>query len=58
MLVLGRFEGESIIIRGDITVTIIEARDGKARIAIDAPKSITVNRSEIEEAKKQGRAKK
>lgn len=51
MLVLSRAPGESIIIGiGDssVEVSVIEIRiDGKVRLGINAPKSISVHRREI-----------
>ena len=46
MLVLDRFEGESITI-GNITITVI--RSGKrVRLGIDAPKEIPIHRTQQE----------
>jgi hypothetical protein len=42
MLVLSRFAGESIIIDGDITVTVLEVFRDRVRIGITAPKSVPV----------------
>lgn len=47
MLVLSRRQGESIVIGGEIVVTVIEVRGGQVRIGIDAPRSIDVHREEI-----------
>ena len=47
MLVLGRRAGESIRI-GDITVKIVEARNGQIKVGIDAPKDIPIVRQELE----------
>ena len=47
MLVLSRRQGESIIIGGEIVVTIIEVRGGQVRIGIDAPRNVDVHREEI-----------
>ena len=50
MLVLSRKENESIVIRGDIVVTVIDVRGGKVRLGIEAPREIPVNRREIQDA--------
>ena len=50
MLVLSRKESESIVIGGDIVVTVIDIRGGKVRLGIEAPKEVPVNRREIHEA--------
>ena len=47
MLVLSRRQGESIVIGGEIVVTVIEVRGGQVRLGIDAPRSIDVHREEV-----------
>ena len=47
MLVLSRKIGESIVIAGDIVVTIVELGRGRVQIGIDAPTHIPVYRNEI-----------
>ena len=47
MLVLSRREAESIIIGGDIVVTVVSIRGDQVRIGIDAPRSIAVHRQEV-----------
>ena len=47
MLVLSRRSNESIVIAGNITVTVLEIRGDHVRIGIDAPREITVHREEI-----------
>ena len=48
MLVLTRKRGESIIIDGNIRVCVIEHTRDKVRLGIDAPRTTTVHREEIE----------
>lgn len=48
MLALKRRVGESIRIGGSITVTVVEASHGRATIAIDAPRSVPILRTELE----------
>lgn len=50
MLVLSRKTNESIVIGDAIKVMIIEVRGGKVRLGIDAPKEVSVHRSEVHEA--------
>jgi carbon storage regulator len=50
MLVLSRHPDQSIIIDGNIVVTVIEVRGDKVRLGIDAPRDVSVNRKEIEDA--------
>ncbi len=47
MLILRRKIGESLLIGENIKVTLLDAGDGGARLAIDAPKSIPILRSEL-----------
>ncbi len=47
MLILQRKEGESIKIGDSIEVRIVEAGNGIVKIAIDAPKDISIIRSEL-----------
>ena len=49
MLILGRKEGESIIIGNDIKIKILEIKRGQVKLAIEAPKEIPVYREEIYE---------
>jgi carbon storage regulator len=56
MLVLSRKKGERIQIGDDITIVISEIRGDKVRIAIEAPKDVTVHRHEVfESIKRHGR---
>lgn len=51
MLVLTREEKESIILgpaEGRIEVTIMDVCGGKVRLGIEAPKSVSVHRKEIQ----------
>ena len=55
MLNLTRRIGDSIIIGGDITVTVKEIRGNQVTIGIDADKSVSVDRLEIHLKKLQER---
>lgn len=48
MLVLSRKQGEVIRIGDDISVTVLEILGSKVRIGIDAPRSISIRREEID----------
>ncbi len=50
MLVLSRKRTESIHIRDDVVVTVLEIRGNRVRLGIEAPKSVPVHRSEVYEA--------
>lgn len=50
MLVLSRKLGESIVIREDIVIKVVEIRGDKVRLAIAAPADVPVNRQEIHDA--------
>jgi carbon storage regulator len=47
MLVLSRKTGESITIGKGITVKVLSIHEGQIKIGIEAPKEITVHRTEI-----------
>lgn len=50
MLILRRKKNESILIGQDIRITIIECAADGVRVAIDAPKQISIIREELSEA--------
>ncbi len=52
MLVLGRKKEERIKIGDDITIVVVEVRDGKVRLGIEAPKDIPIHRQEIYDQRK------
>ncbi|MBE7005202.1 MAG: carbon storage regulator [Ruminococcaceae bacterium] len=47
MLILRRRAGETILIGEDVKITVMDVYEGGVRLAIDAPKSIPVLRSEL-----------
>jgi carbon storage regulator len=47
MLILSRKVGEKIQIGDDVTVTVVRIIGGGVRLAIDAPKSLTIVRQEL-----------
>jgi carbon storage regulator len=47
MLVLSRKLNESIVIRDNIVITVVEIRGDKVRLGIEAPKEVPVHRREI-----------
>jgi len=58
MLVLTRKEDESIVIRDDIVITVVEIRGDKVRLGIEAPREVTVHRREVYEKIKESGQKK
>jgi carbon storage regulator len=48
--VFSRKKNESLIIRDDITVTVIEIRGDKVRLGIEVPKEVPLHRGEIHDA--------
>ena len=46
MIVLSRKKGESIVIDKDISITVIEIRGDKVRLGINAPKELSVHRTD------------
>ncbi len=53
MLVLSRKKNESLVINGDIIVTVVEIRGDKVRLGIVAPADVAVDREEIHVKKQQ-----
>ena len=49
VLVLSRKKNESIIIDKKIVITVIDVRGDKVRLGIEAPREVSVHRSEIQQ---------
>ncbi len=47
MLVLSRKTGESILLGDNIEVKILESKDGRVKIGIEAPRDVSVVRKEV-----------
>jgi carbon storage regulator len=47
MLILTRRVGESLMIRDDVTVTVLGVKGNQIRIGIEAPKAVPVHREEV-----------
>jgi carbon storage regulator len=47
MLVLSRKLGETVVIAGDIKVTVVAVRGNKVRLGFDAPDDIDIVREEL-----------
>ena len=47
MLVITRKKGESILLGDDIEITVVKADDGSVKLAISAPKNVTILRKEL-----------
>ena len=56
MLVLSRKKDEKIIIGDSITLMVIEIKNDKVRLGIEAPKDVTVHREEVYAAIKEQNA--
>ncbi len=54
MLVLSRKKNESIVIDGNIVITVVEVRGDKVRIGIEAPSEVPVTRPEAKNKRPQG----
>ncbi len=50
MLILRRKAGESLLVGGNIRITVSEIDGDGVRLAIDAPRSVTILRQELVEA--------
>ena len=48
MLTLTRKIGQSIVIRSDIVVKVVDIQGGQVRLAVDAPKDVAIERPEAE----------
>jgi carbon storage regulator len=57
MLVITRKKGESLLIGDNIEITVVKLDDGSVKLAIEAPKAVTILRkelySEVQEENKQ-----
>ena len=49
MLVLSRKTNESIVIDGQITITVLRTKGNNVRLGIEAPKEIPIRRKELRE---------
>ena len=47
MLVLSRKPGEQVVLGGGITLTVVEVRGGRVRLAFDAPAQARILRAEL-----------
>lgn len=50
MLVLARKVGEKIVIGGDVRLFVVAIRGDKVRLGFEAPVSVKINRSEVQDA--------
>lgn len=50
MLVITRKIGESLVIGGDITVTVVKVAGGGVRLGIQAPSGYVIVRNELQDA--------
>lgn len=52
MLVLSRKLGEKILIGKDVTITVVDIDRGKVRLGVEAPRDVTIFRSELVQEKR------
>ena len=50
MLILQRKAGESLLIGEEIEISVLSVEAGRVRLAIEAPKSVPILRSELKNA--------
>ena len=50
MIVISRKKNESIVINNDITIVVVEIREDKVRLGVEAPKEVSVHRREFFDA--------
>jgi carbon storage regulator len=55
MLILQRKSGESLFIGEDIQVTVVSVESGRVRLAIEAPRNLSILRSELRTAMEENR---
>lgn len=51
MLILTRRIGETVVINGNIRVTVLGVKGAQVRVGIEAPDSVSVDREEIHDRK-------
>jgi len=56
MLVLSRKQNESIVIAGEIVVSVVDIGRGRVQLGVAAPPHVTVHREEIQRRIQQDRA--
>lgn len=49
MLILSRKVGETLVIGGNIEITVLGSKGNQVRLGINAPKEVSVHREEIQE---------
>ena len=47
MLVLTRKESEALMIGEDVKITILSVKGGQVRLGIEAPKNVSIQRTEL-----------
>jgi carbon storage regulator len=47
VLILSRRTNQSIVIGGDVVVTVLEVRGDQVRLGVRAPREVTVHREEV-----------
>jgi carbon storage regulator len=55
MLILTRKVGQTIMIGGDVSVTVLGVNGNQVRVGVNAPKDVAVHREEVFERIKQER---
>jgi carbon storage regulator CsrA len=48
MLVLTRKLGQQLVIGDNVVVTVLSVRNGQVRLGIEAPRSVSIRREELE----------
>lgn len=49
-MVLNRKKDESVVVNGNVVVTVIDIRGDKVRLGFEAPQDVSVHRKEVWEA--------
>ena len=55
MLILSRKKGESLVLGGEIEVTVVDVTGDKVRLGIKAPENVSVLRAELKQTADQNK---
>ena len=56
MLVLSRRDGEQILVGDDVIIKVLSVAGGRVRVGIEAPRSVSIRRSELDPSSERYRA--
>ncbi len=56
MLLVTRCTGESLVIGESVTITVVEVRNSRVRLCVEAPGDVTIHREEVYDRIMHGRS--